>query len=314
MSTALPPTPLTLTPLPLAPLPAHPGLHVLTLEANQGPMTVLDDALIRRLDATLNTLPAGCAGLILATASPRVFIAGADLKQIAGLDVDALDRYLAFGQRVFGRLATLPCPTVAAIHGAALGGGLELAMHCDGLVAAPPPAKDGQPGKPYPIGLPEAGLSICPGWGGTNLLPARCTDPADAIRRTATGQPFTLPEAHAAGLLDALAPSPESLLDTAARWLIEHRTVNGARRDGQPLRWIGRPNVHARVLAAYDRVRDEVGTTDAARAVLAAIAAGLERGWPAALEVERRELNRLRHTDAGRAAIQAFFDRSAKKA
>jgi enoyl-CoA hydratase/carnithine racemase len=302
-------------PLPLTPLPAQPGIHVLTLEANQGPMTVLDEALIRRIKATLKLVPATCSGLILASGSPRVFVAGADLKQIQGLDVPALDRYLAFGQRVFGMLCALPCPTVAAINGAALGGGLELAMHCDALIAAPAPMKDGQPGRPYPIGLPEAGLSICPGWGGTNLLPARL-DPADAIRRTATGQTMTLDEAHRAGLLDALAPTPDALIDSAAAWLMEHRTIHGGRRDGLPLRWIGRPNVQAKVLAGYDRVREEFHlgpSTDAARAVLAAVAAGLEHGWPAALDVERRELNRLRHTDAGRAAIQAFFDKAAKK-
>lgn len=299
-------------PLPLAPLPSHPGIHVLTLEPNQGPMTVLDDALIRRIEATLKLVPSSCSGLILASGSPRVFVAGADLKQIQSLDTDALDRYLAFGQRVFAMLCALPCPTAAAINGAALGGGLELAMHCDALIAAPASMKDGQPGKPYPIGLPEAGLSICPGWGGTNLLPARL-DPADAIRLTATGQTMSIDQAHTAGLLDAMAPSAETLLSTAADWLIAHRTINGQRRDGLPLRWLGRPNILAKSLAGYDRVRDDLPATDAARSVLAAVAAGLERGWPAALDVERRELNRLRHTDAGRAAIQAFFDKSAKK-
>src|SRR4030095_4414837 len=85
-----------------------------------------------------------------------------------------------------------------AINGAALGGGLELAMHCDGLVAAPPPSRDGAPGKPYPVGLPEAGLGLCPGWGGTNLLPARM-DAADAIRRAASGQTMTDDEGAGGG-------------------------------------------------------------------------------------------------------------------
>jgi enoyl-CoA hydratase/carnithine racemase len=300
------------TPLPLAPVPGFPGLHVLTLEANQGPMTVLDEALIQRLEAALKLVPPTCAGLILASGSPRVFVAGADLKQIQGLDVDALERYLAFGQRVFGMLCALPCPTVAAINGAALGGGLELAMHCDGLVAAPPPPKDGQPGRPYPIGLPEAGLCICPGWGGTNLLPARLA-PLDAITRTATGQTMTIDQATSAGLIDRTAPSPEALIPTAAQWLMDHRAIAGARRDGNPLRWIGRSAYHARAVDALLQARTAVPASPAAKAVLDAVQAGLERGWPAALEVERRELNRLRSTDAGRDAIRAFFEKSAKK-
>jgi enoyl-CoA hydratase/carnithine racemase len=204
-------------------------------------------------------------------------------------------------------LTDLPgnCPTVAAINGAILGGGLEIAMHCDGLVAAPSPT-----GKPYPVGLPEAGLSICPGWGGTNLLPARI-DPADAIRRTAEGKPMNFDEACAAGLFDRIAKSPEDLLPAAKQWLVDNRS-RFARRDGMPSRWIGRPEVKAKAAAALDAVRESLPKTEAADAVVAAIRAGLTSGWPAALEVERRELTRLRHTPAGQAAIQAFFDKSKK--
>lgn len=302
-------------PLPLAPLAGHEGLYVLTLEPNQGPMVVLDHALIRRLDATLDRLaelaPAP-RGLILSSGSSRVFIAGADLKQIEAFDVPQLDAYLKFGQEVFGRLCTLSCPTVAALNGAALGGGLELAMHCDGLVAAPPPPRDGQPGRPYAVGLPEAGLSICPGWGGTNLLPARM-DPALAITRTCAGVPLTLDEAVASGLVEALAPAPEALLETAAGWLEAHALAPGRRRDGEPSRWIGRDGVRNRASLALEQVRDQLPRTQASRACVQAIEAGLNEGWSGALRVERTELNRLRHTPEGQGAIRAFFDRSGPK-
>ncbi len=310
-----PPTPVTTpvpAPLPLAPLASHPGIFVLTLEPNQGPMVVLDHALIQRIEVTLKLVPAGAAGLILASGSERVFIAGADLKQIEGLDVPQLDAYLAYGQRVFGLLCALPCPTVAAINGAALGGGLEIAMHCDGLVAAMPAPRDGQPGRPYPIGLPEAGLSICPGWGGTNLLPARM-EPGEAIRRTAEGKPLTLDEAVAAGVLDKVATSPQTLIQTAAAWLSENRQIHGGRADNEPLRWIGRPDRKNAATAAYLHVSQDLAKTEAAQAVAGAVKAGLERGWQAALEVERKELNRLRHTAAGKASIRAFFEKSAPK-
>jgi enoyl-CoA hydratase/carnithine racemase len=300
------------TPFPITELKSHPGTFVLTLEPNQGPMVVLDLALIQRIEVSVNAVPKSAVGLILASGSPRVFIAGADLKQIESLDVPQLDSYLAFGQRVFGMFAQLPIPSVAAINGAALGGGLEIAMHCDGLVAAPPPSRDGQPGRPYPIGLPEAGLSICPGWGGTNLLPARM-DPADAIRRTATGQTMTIDDAVKCGLVQRYAEAPEALLDTAGQWLADNRAVAGARRDGLPLHWIGRPKFINQVTAAYMQVRTELPAADPAQAVLKAVAAGIEHGWTAALETERKELNRLRHTEAGRAAIRAFFEKSAKK-
>ena len=279
-------------------------IATITLEANQGPMTILDRALIERLELALQVVPADAQGLILASGSPRVFVAGADLKQIAGLSTRELDQYLAFGQRVFGMLCALPMPTVAAINGAALGGGLELAMHCDGLVAAPPPFRDGQPGKPYPVGLPEAGLQICPGWGGTNLLPARM-DAENAMRRTCAGEAMLVDKAGAAGVIDRFAPAPESLLPVCAAWLAEHPRLHEQRTDRQPLRWIGRPSVRERATAALHKLQPEIGGKDPAAACLLAVQAGLE--------FERRELNRLRHEPAGQAAIQAFFDRSAKK-
>lgn len=293
----------------------HQGIATITLQPNQGPMVVLDLALIQRIEATIKALPAGTRGLILASGSPRVFIAGADLKSIqapdamggGGLADDQLDRYLAYGQRVFGMLTDLPYPTAAAINGAALGGGLEIAMHCDALIASPECN-----GKPYPVGLPEAGLSICPGWGGTNLLPARM-NPAEAIARTASGQTLMISDAISARLFDRVAETPEGLLGTAKAWIAERfGTIPGGRRGGGPSRWIGRPDVRNAVLAALPQVRENLPETESARAVVMAVHAGLDQGWAAALEVERKELTRLRSTPSGRSAIQGFFDKTKK--
>ncbi len=283
------------------------GIAVVRLEQPGSPMVVLDEPLIRRIEATLRALPSATTGFILASASPRVFIAGADLKSIQAMSDRDLDVYLAYGQRVFGMIASLPFPTVAAINGAALGGGLEIAMHCDALIAAPSAS-----GKPYPVGLPEAGLSICPGWGGTNLLPARI-DPSDAITRTAAGKPLTYDEAVAARLFDAVAPSPEALIPTCKQWIASQRSRGTPSRNAAPSRWIGRPDCKSRVAAALPALRDSLPHTESAQAVLAAVTAGLEHGWQSALDVERRELVRLRSTPAGKAAIEAFFEKSAKK-
>lgn len=285
------------------------GVGTLWLEQPGKPVVVLDLELIQRLEAALKALPRDLIGLVVASASTKVFVAGADLKSIAALSDADLLKYLRYGSEVFGRLSKLPFPTAAAINGAALGGGLELAMHCDGLVACPAV-------KPYPVGLPEAGLAICPGWGGTNLLPARI-DPARAIRMTAEGKPMNHDEAVAAGLFDAVAPDAASLRNVACDLIVKLRGSGAKspvqRRDGAPWRWIGRTDVAAGVMKALDSVRHDLPQTEAAAAVAGAVEAGLTRGWKTALEVEQRELVRLRHTAPAKAALEAFFARSAKK-
>lgn len=282
------------------------GVGVLRLEQPGKPVVVLDADLVDRLESALNALPTGLRGLVLASASERVFVAGADLKAIQDLSDADLHRYLARAGRVYGMIAQLPYPTVAAINGAALGGGLELAMHCDGLVACPGT-------KPYPLGLPEAGLSICPGWGGTNLLAARLQDAAKALTMTAAGQTMTFNEAHASGLFDSVAPDASTLINAAKSWLVSQPARTREDRDGAPFRWIGRPGTRARVLAALDQVRDAIVQTGPGKAVALAVDAGLTKGWAAALEVEQRELVKLRSSPEGKAAIASFFERAAKK-
>lgn len=289
------------------------GCVTIRVGAPDQPVVVLDHDLLQRLEATLKRVAAipTLTGLVIASTSERVFIAGADLKAINGLTDEQLDRYLAFGQRVFGMIPEFPVPTAAAINGAALGGGLELALHCDAIIAAPSAS-----GRPYPVGLPEASLGICPGWGGTNLFPARI-DPATAIQRTAEGKPLTFDEAAAAGLFDAVAAAPADLLRTAKRWIAEART-QGARawtggdgqRDGAPSRWIGRPRHAAAVTAAMFRVEESLPRTAPAEAVIGAVRTGLESGWSAALAAERRHLLRLRNTPEAKGAIRAFLEKS----
>jgi 3-hydroxyacyl-CoA dehydrogenase/enoyl-CoA hydratase/3-hydroxybutyryl-CoA epimerase/enoyl-CoA isomerase len=289
----------------------HAGVVTVRLDQPGRPVVVLDHALIQRLEATFRAIDREAervAGLVLASASERAFVAGADLRAITELDDQSLERYLEYGSRIFGMLCRFPFPTVAAICGAALGGGLELAMHCGGMVGAPSPS-----GKPYMIGLPEASLGICPGWGGTNLLPARIA-PADAIRRAATGKPMDYDEAVLAGLFDETASNTGDLISTAKGWLAKAGRRGRAERTGEPTRWIGRPDRAAEVLQVLDAIRLDLPETEPAAAVVAAVDAGVTRGWEAALKVERRELLRLRRTPAATAAIEAFFARTSKRA
>lgn len=289
----------------------HAGIITVTLEQRNPdgtprPVVVLDHDLMLRIEATLRTIPADTRGLVLASAATRAFVAGADLKAVANLSDGQLHSYLELGARVFAMLCAFPFPTAAAINAAALGGGLEIAMHCDGLIAATPVATPDRPAKPYPVGLPEAGLGICPGWGGTNLLPARL-EPAMAITMTAEGKPAT--SESAVGLFDAVAAQGESVVEAAKKWLISQR-ITRADRDGAPRRWIGRPAIAPRVMQALDTVRQSLPDSDAARAVADAVDVGLTQGWEAAIAREREHLVRLRHTPRAKEAIAAFFAKS----
>lgn len=272
---------------------------ILTLEQPGRPVVVIDESLLKQLDATLNTLPDGLAGFVLASSAPRAFVAGADLKAIMAMNDEQLHSYLEFGARVFQRIADLPCPSVAAIHSVALGGGLELAMHCDGLVAHIDPDA-----KPFIIGLPEAGLKICPGWGGTNLLPARI-DPKTAIVATANGIPFKSVAARELGLFDATCSDKDDLISTAIEWIEQQASDS---RTGNPAKCIQTTSTDE-VDDALRDARDELPDEPHVRSVLDAVRTGIDKGWAAALQCERDHLVSLRHTDPAQQAITAFFNK-----
>lgn len=278
---------------------------VLRLSQPDQPVVVLNRALIQAIDAALDEVLSvkPLRGFVLASDS-RVFVAGADLKEIMGLSDPELHEYLRFGQRVYGRIATLPCTSVAAINGAAVGGGLEIAMHCDRVIAAAPFSKDpAKPARPYPIGLPEAGLSICPGWGGTNMLPARM-DAARAIHATASGQTMSVIEAREAGVVEELVDDPSKLIERAKAIALTPKVSPRS----EPVS-VSNPDRRAAAKAALERARGGLPQTQAASAVAACIEAGVTRGWQAALDAEREHLVRLRNTEEGRRAIQAFFEK-----
>ena len=143
-------------------------IAVLTLNpGTEGKPAVFGPVGLRNLDTAIDAVAAGilAGGIhgVVVVGSGRTFCAGADLDFMAATPTrdDAID-FAQTGHRVFGRLRDLKVPVVAAINGTALGGGLELALHCSGRVVADTARN---------IGLPEVSLGLLPGWGGTTLLP-----------------------------------------------------------------------------------------------------------------------------------------------
>ena len=144
---------------------------------------------------------------IVTGAGDTAFVAGADINELAALNATQMREYAIEGQRAFRRLETAGKPSVAAVNGFALGGGLELAMAASVRVAADAAR----------LGQPEVRLGLIPGFGGTQRLP-RLVGRGNAAWMLASGEPIPAAEALRIGLVNAVTPLPE-LLFTARAWL-----------------------------------------------------------------------------------------------
>jgi len=154
--------------------------------------------------------------LVLGSQKPDGFAAGVDLVELQTLErKGVMQDVIHRGQQVFQRLAELPCPTVAAIHGFCMGGGTELALACRYRVASMEASTR--------IALPEIKLGIYPGWGGSARLP-HLIGAAAALEMMLSGRSLSAQRAQAIGLLNRIT-TREGLLDVAAKL-----ALNGVRR------------------------------------------------------------------------------------
>lgn len=187
------------------------GIATLTLDRQGSSANIFDVAALGELDAHLATLEArsDVTGLLIISAKPKIFIAGADLNSFAGASPERLGEIVALGHRIFTRLERLSIPSVAAINGVCLGGGCELALACDWRV--------GSLDKSTKIGLPETQLGILPAWGGSVRLP-RLVGLPQALGVILTGKQLVAQQAQKIGLVDDVA-QPEYLAAAARKLL-----------------------------------------------------------------------------------------------
>jgi len=145
-------------------------------------------------------------GVVVISGKTSGFVAGADIAEFKTYhERGTVFESIRYGQNVFQKLAELPCPTVAAIHGFCMGGGTELSLACRYRVASTDDSTR--------IGLPEVKLGIYPGWGGSVRLPPLVGAPA-AFDMMLTGRALSASNARAIGLIDKTC-EPAVLLDTA---------------------------------------------------------------------------------------------------
>ena len=144
---------------------------------------------------------------ILTGAGEKSFVAGADIRELAKLSPYETRAFALRGQAAFRQLETCGKPSVAAVNGFALGGGLELAMACTVRFAS----------ENARLGQPEVKLGIIPGYGGTQRLP-RLVGRGRALELMLAGDPIPAAEAYRIGLVNAVVPQAE-LLDYCRGWL-----------------------------------------------------------------------------------------------
>jgi enoyl-CoA hydratase/carnithine racemase len=151
---------------------------------------------------------ASIRAIVVTGAGDKAFCAGADLKERQGMTENDVRVQVGLYRSELGPLDRSPKPVIAALNGAALGGGLELALCCDLRVAAPHAV----------LGLPETTLGIIPGAGGTQRLP-RIVGEARAKEMILLARRLTADEALAWGLVNRVTAAGKSVVDDAVEWV-----------------------------------------------------------------------------------------------
>ncbi|MCK4594032.1 enoyl-CoA hydratase/isomerase family protein [bacterium] len=185
---------------------ADSGLTFLELVVDRPKMNALSQDLLAELGDCFDELAERELSALIITGAGRAFVAGADIKAMVAMTKAEAENFSQLGQGVFAKLEALPCVTIAAINGFALGGGCELALACDLRIAS----EEAQ------MGQPEVKLGLIPGFGGTQRL-ARLVGMAKAKELILIGGNLDAVECERIGLVNAVVPA-EGLLSKAREW------------------------------------------------------------------------------------------------
>ncbi len=259
--------------------------------------------------------------VVFASAKRDNFLAGADVTMLQKVrNAEEAERLSRSAQASMNRLASFPKPVVAAIHGACLGGGLELAMACHGRVAS-----DDRKTK---LGLPEVQLGLLPGAGGTQRLPALVGLQA-ALDMMLTGRQVPAKKARKMGLVDDVV-RPSILIQVAAEHALRlaetAREGEGRRAIDRLKHLLSKEELTELLLAdnplgrklVFDQARKQTlkktrGNYPAPERILEVVQVGLARGMEAGLDAEARAFGALAVSPQAAALMSVFFAQQAVK-
>jgi 3-hydroxyacyl-CoA dehydrogenase/enoyl-CoA hydratase/3-hydroxybutyryl-CoA epimerase len=285
----------------------HDGFIELCFDLPDSPVNTLAARVLEEVEDAMDELAArpDLRGLLITSAKRNVFIAGADIHDIEAIH-DALDgaRLAARGQAIINRIADLPAVTVAAIDGASLGGGCELALACDWRVASDNPKAK--------IGLPEVQLGIVPGFGGCYRLP-RVVGLEQGLAMILGAKTLQGKRALKAGLIDALIPQA-IFRQEAERFIRDKIDGTGKRRPRRKrgMRALLLEDVTFGRKFAFAQARKGVmaKTRGHYPSILRAVAV-IEEGWGKqrnrALDIEARALGEMAVTSECGALVSLYF-------
>lgn len=187
---------------------ADSGIAVVTIDRPEK-RNALSSAVMAELSEAFDRIAADAAirAAVITGKGEKAFVAGADINELAELTPAAMREFALRGRAVFRKLETLGKPVAAAVNGAALGGGLELAMACTVRFAS----------ENALLGQPEVKLGVIPGYGGTQRLP-RLVGRGRALELLLSGEAISAGEAFRIGLVNAVL-TQENLLSHSIAWL-----------------------------------------------------------------------------------------------
>lgn len=288
------------------------GIAVVRMDQPGEKMNTLTPELLTEFSAMLDRLEkdSETLALVLISGKPDNFIAGANLEMLAKISepggIEALSRS---GQAMLNRLADFRIPSVAAINGAALGGGLEVAMACRYRVCSDAPKTI--------LGQPEVKLGLLPGAGGTQRLP-RLVGLQKALDIMLTGKNVYPYSARKMGLVD-LVTNEYALLDAAiqaARQLASQPRKESQNKKAFIDSFLESNPVTRRIV--YNKARQMTqkqtrGNYPAPIKIIDCVEKGLENGFAAGLDAEAKAFEELAYSPQSKALTKLFFDMNSLK-
>ncbi len=286
------------------------GVAVLLFDTPKKPVNVLSGDLLREAGPLMEEIQEddSIVACVLASAKPDSFIAGADLEQVVGMTASEAEAVSRGAHEWLDRVEKSRKPFVAALHGAALGGGLEVALACHYRIASDHPKTV--------LALPEVMLGVLPAAGGTQRLP-RLLGLQRALPMLLTGKRVRAAQAYRQGLVDALT-SPGGLVETAAKAALG--LANGTlkpNRDKQPLieKPLSFPPLRSYALgkAREAVMRKTRGLYAAPLEILECVERGLADGPAAGMKEEAVRFGKLVGSEGSKNLIRLFDAMTALK-